>query len=77
MKPYIDELYRQELSGIPLAAWQKFLSLFNEDQTEDRINSALDRMSKEYAQGKPRLSVEAIEGIKTRLMEITALLQNE
>ncbi len=76
MKPYIDELYRQELSGIPLAAWQKFLSLFSEDQTEDRINSALDRMSKEYAQGKPRLSIEAIEGIKTRLTEITALLQS-
>lgn len=73
---YIDDLYRQDLSGIPLAAWQRFLSLFTEDQAEDRINRALDRMAREYAQGQPRLSAEAVEGIKARLAEIVALLDS-
>ncbi len=77
MERYIDDLYRQELSGIPLAAWQRLLSLFIEDQTEDRINRALDRMAREYAQNRPQLSTEAIAGIKARLAEIVTLLGNE
>jgi len=77
MAQYIDDLYRQELSGIPLAAWQRFLSLFGEDQTEERIDHALDQMTKKYTQDGLRLSAESAEGIEARLAEIVALLGNE
>jgi len=49
MDTYIDALYREELLGIPLGAWQRFLSLFAENRTEDAINRELDRMAADVA----------------------------
>lgn len=75
MDSYRVALYREELSGIPLAAWQRFLSLFSEDQAEDAIIRELDRMATEHARNKTRLSEAAVSGIKDRLAEIVALLE--
>jgi len=77
MSNYIEDLYQDELSGIPLSAWQRFLSLFGEDSTEDIINRELDRMATDYAQSKSTLSSMAVGGIKARLAEIVDLLNSE
>jgi|GEM_PF-5082522 len=77
MDEYIKGLFHEELSGIPLSAWQKFLAIFSEDRTEQEITHALNRLAIEFTKGKKPLSEESIEGIKTSLMNIARLLVDE
>ena len=43
MDAYMQEVYQEKLSGIPLSAWQCFLALFSEDRTEEDLLRSLDR----------------------------------
>lgn len=45
MDSYIKELFDDKLAGIPLWAWQKFLLLFTEGQTEDKVRTGLDALA--------------------------------
>lgn len=42
MDPYITNLMQQTLVGIPLFAWQQFLTAFREDASEEEISKALN-----------------------------------
>ena len=44
MDEYIKKLLDDTLAGIPLWAWQQFLLLFTEEQTNNKIQAGLDRL---------------------------------
>ena len=46
MKDYIERLFNENLAGIPLWAWQRFLALFTESQTSDDVQRGLDTLAK-------------------------------
>lgn len=49
MDDYMDTLFQQDLSGIPLSAWQRFLAIFSESRPETEITRILDRLAGEFA----------------------------
>lgn len=49
MKDYIEQLFDENLAGIPLWAWQRFLGLFTESQTADEVQRGLDALAKMIA----------------------------
>lgn len=74
MDDYMTELFRDDLAGIPLDSWQKFLKLFGEQTPMERINSELDRWHKE-ARGKQKAATqENVEALRVRLAEVAELL---
>lgn len=75
MDTYMEEVYREKLSGIPLFAWQRFLSLFSEERTEEEVLRGLDRMAEEARRGKSPLSVSTVESVRARLAEAVQLLK--
>ena len=74
MDGYREQLFREELSGIPLSAWQKFLSAFSEDKTEAQINRAVDQAIAEASKAK-RPATEGTEAAKSLLVRVLALLE--
>lgn len=74
MDKYIDKLVREELSGIPISAWQSFLSIFSEGWSEEKVTRVLEQITLQFTQRKPALPPEAISQIKLCLQEIARLL---
>ena len=73
METYIDELFADKLSGIPLSAWQKFLGLFTESQTAAELANGLNRLALAYpADVMPEGKAEQV---RQKLAELTAILQ--
>lgn len=77
MDDYITELFRKRLSGIPLDSWQRFLKLFTEDTSADKIERTLDRMAREADRGRGQLSADSVSAIANRLAEVAALLAED
>jgi hypothetical protein len=73
MDEYRERLFQEQLSGIPLSAWQKFLSAFSEDKTETQINRAVDQAVAEAARLKKPVP-EGVEAAKDLLTRVLALL---
>jgi len=74
MDEYMSSLTHEKLSGIPLDAWQKFLSFFREDRSQDDITRELNRLITEAGQGAPMLSPEDVDNIKAHLSGIIKIL---
>ncbi|HEU0003194.1 MAG TPA: hypothetical protein VFQ36_19945 [Ktedonobacteraceae bacterium] len=74
MDKYISKLVREELSGIPISAWQSFLSIFSEGWSEEKVSRVLDQIVLQFSERKPVLSSEVISQIKLYLQEIADLL---
>lgn len=74
MDAYIAKLMREELSGIPISAWQSFLSIFNEGWSEERVTRVLEQITSQFTQRKSALSPEAVAQIKQYLQGIADLL---
>lgn len=70
----MDSLTREKFSGIPLDAWQRFLSLFREVHSPDDITRELNRLVTEAGQSVAALSPEDVDNIKTHLSEIIKIL---
>ncbi len=75
MDEYMTALTREKLSGIPLSAWQRFLSFFREDRSEDAIRSELDRLVAEVGQQTTSLSAKDVDDIRAHLSEIVSILE--
>jgi hypothetical protein len=74
MNDFMDELFGEDLMGIPLDSWQKFLRLFGEQTPMERINRELDRMAVQVT-GRQKAAVrENVEGLRERLREVVELL---
>lgn len=73
MDDYRERLFTEQLSGIPLSSWQKFLSAFSEDKTETQISRAVDQAVAEAAKVKKPLT-EGTEATRDLLARVLALL---
>lgn len=56
MHPFIDMILRNELAGIPLDAWNRFLAIFVEGVTTDTIESQLSQIAANFASEPERAS---------------------
>lgn len=77
MDDYMAELRKETLSGIPISAWQKFLKIFSEGQTEDEIIRGLDELAGTEAPSGSRISETTAHEIKTRFLEIIELVRQD
>lgn len=75
MDEYMEGVRREKLSGIPLDAWQRFLSFFREERSEVSIARDLDRLVAEAGQSVTALSVNDIEQIRAHLLEAVKILE--
>lgn len=71
MDAYRERLFGEQLSGIPLAAWQKFLSAFSEDKTEAQIDRAVGLAVSEATKLRQSSSdsLETARRVLARLLE--------
>ena len=72
MENYIDELFEDKLSGIPLLAWQKFLGLFTENQTPETLTAGLTRLAAAYPESG--LTKKTATEVRQKLSELSAIL---
>ena len=63
MDSYINRLFQEEISGIPLSAWQRFLSIFSENWSEENVTHILDQIALQHSKKEPELSPDAISRI--------------
>lgn len=74
MDDYIKELFDNKLAGIPLWAWQKFLSLFTESQTPDDVLRGLDALANSIVPAVP--STDAQERLREKFREISGIISS-
>lgn len=77
MDDYMKELRKETLSGIPISAWQKFLKIFSEEQTEDEIARGLNELAITEAPSSNSISETTAREIKTRFLEIVRLVRQD
>ena len=73
MADYIRELFDERLSGIPVAAWQRFLSIFTESCSIEEIERSLDRIAASVASVSDSRRIDAI---KEKLLELAAIIES-
>lgn len=74
MDAFMDELFTEDLSGIPLDSWQRFLKLFGEQTPTEKIDRELDRWHREASGRHRAASREDVEALRERLREVVELL---
>ncbi|MCP9496580.1 MAG: hypothetical protein MSG64_19255 [Pyrinomonadaceae bacterium MAG19_C2-C3] len=75
MEKYMSELREEQLSGIPLDAWQRFLSSFREDRSEDAITREIDRLISDVGHKTTALSTEDVDDIRGHLSAVVQILE--
>ena len=60
MNNYIKLLFDENLVGIPLWAWQRFLALFTESRTVDDVRRGLDTLADKVAPAAPSAETQAL-----------------
>ena len=77
MSEFIARLDMQELSGIPVTYWRRFLRIFAEGTTEQQAQCAIDRLAEEALPllGGDDHAVEAITALREALAQLLALRQ--
>lgn len=77
MSEFIARLDVQELSGIPITYWRRFLRVFAEGTTEQQAQSAIDRLAEEAIPllGSDDRAVEAIAALREVLVQLLSLRQ--
>lgn len=74
---YMKLLRQEKLSGIPIDAWQKFLSFFKEERQDENISRDLDRLLTEVGKVTPTLSAEEVIQIRENVSQIFAILEKQ
>lgn len=74
MDGYMAQLFDERLTGIPLSAWQRFLSIFTESSSAEEIERSLQRIAELFAAGQ---SGESASLIQEKLGEIASLILPE
>jgi len=73
MEDYIAELFEENLAGIQLLAWQRFLSVFTESVSSDEIDKALEKIARNSASSVP--DVKTASELAKKFREIAALIE--
>lgn len=74
MDSYIEELFNDKLAGIPLWAWQKFLSLFTEGQSADEVARSFDALADSLKSTEE--SSETQEKLREKFREIGDIISS-
>jgi hypothetical protein len=77
MDEYRSELFREQLLGIPLSAWQKFLSIFSEEQTVEGMMRRLDTIAISEAPAEEPVPEDTVREISKHIVEIVTLVRQE
>lgn len=72
MDVYMADLLSDNLMGIPIKAWQRFLGVFTETRSEQDIDHQLDRLANEF--GRPEGGGTTSEEIRLKIAELNTLL---
>lgn len=75
MDSYIKELFDDKLAGIPLWAWQRFLSLFTESQTTSDVIRGLDALASGLSTATHNAEVQ--EQLREKFREIGDIISTE
>jgi len=75
MDEYMAKLAGEKLSGISISAWQRFLGVFSEEQTEENIEREISRIVKDFAPISPELSSDDVTRLKESLLEVVTILE--
>jgi hypothetical protein len=76
MDTFMDALFAEDLAGIPLDAWQRFLKMFGEQTPLEKIDAELDRMASHVTRGRRAAPALTVKQVRERLHEIVALLDS-
>lgn len=76
MDAYITILFSEELSGIPLWAWQKFFAIFDDKRTDAKIERKLGDLARQWAKTRVE-SDEFAEQLFLQLQALLTLLQKK
>ncbi len=74
---YMNQLRQEKLSGIPIDAWQRFLSFFKEERQDENISRDIDRLLFEVGKATPALAAEEIIQIRENVSQIFAILEKQ
>jgi hypothetical protein len=77
MDAYMSQLRREKLSGIPLDAWQRFLSFFKEERQDENISRDIDRLLVEAGSATPTLSADELTQIRENVSQIFSILKSK
>lgn len=75
MDDYMKRVLDEDLMGIPLHAWQRFLGLFTEETARERVDRELDRMATSIGRRRADMPAETVEAIRARMAEILGFLE--
>lgn len=78
LESYKNKLFSQQLSGIPLDAWQRFFKIFAEGKSEEAVNRFLENLASDTAkkrraevQRKSEALKDILEDLKDILIDLT------
>jgi len=77
MAGYIETLRKEELVGIPLWAWQRFLGMFSQDWREDNVVSALHTLERSAEKQREPLTAQQLAAVREKLVEIADLVRTD
>lgn len=74
MDDYIATLRNEEIVGIPIWAWQRFLGMFSQDWREENVTSALRALERLAEQQNDPVTAGQLAAVRDKLVEITEMV---
>lgn len=75
MDDYIAALDDNEIVGIPIWAWQRFLAMFSQDWREEKVVAALRTLERLAEQRREPLTAEQLAAAREKLVEFADLVR--
>jgi hypothetical protein len=76
MDGYMERLFEQDLMGIPLDAWQRFLAMFSEQSAYETILRSLDRLAAQAKGRHKKATLDQIEVVRQTLGDLASQLDD-
>lgn len=77
MDDYIAALNDDEIVGIPIWAWQRFLAMFSQDWQHENVVAALRRLEQLAQQRNEPLTAEQLAAARDKLVEIAEIVRGD
>lgn len=74
MDEYMTQVFKEELVGIPLDAWQRFLSVFSEEADDAVLRRRLEQMAQQLTTPQRDLSTEELRALREHVEAVVAIL---
>jgi len=76
MRPYIARVFdEEELAGIQLRYWQRFLELFGKEHPAEKIVRSIDRMSSELRDQRLIAPKRQLEDLRGRIIDLAQAIE--